>query len=251
MHYNTKDLSGQTFGYLTVISVSPKRLCDNRISWICKCICNKDVLKTSRYLKHKNIKNKSCGCTRGLAKKLQIKNGTKMGKLTVLDTVESKLTPNGDNHTTLKCICDCNTIKHVNAAGFLKGSYLSCGKSECKKDFDPKNSVINHTYKTYKYNAKKRDINFNISKKDVENIIFKPCYYCGVIGGNTSNLIKNKPIKYNGIDRHDNFVGYQVENIVPCCGTCNIMKNNKSYRYFINHIEKIFNNLKDGETTDE
>lgn len=61
----------------------------------------------------------------------------------------------------------------------------------------------------------------------------KPCHYCG------------EEIVGIGIDRVNNKIGYQVDNIVPCCAWCNKMKLVATKEDFINHCKKIveFNNL--------
>ena len=47
----------------------------------------------------------------------------------------------------------------------------------------------------------------------IENIINKPCYYCG-------------DIHKIGCDRIDNSKGHTKDNVVPCCFECNCARNN-------------------------
>ena len=47
----------------------------------------------------------------------------------------------------------------------------------------------------------------------IENIISKPCIYCG----DTNNV---------GCDRIDNNKGHLKENVVPCCVDCNVARSN-------------------------
>ncbi len=49
----------------------------------------------------------------------------------------------------------------------------------------------------------------------------RDCHYCG------------DEINGVGIDRVDSNIGYQMENIVPCCYQCNITKMDYSYNEFI------------------
>lgn len=53
------DLTGQTFGFLTVVKISDARV-ENRVTWECKCICGNIKLLTSNHLKRGRYK--SCGC---------------------------------------------------------------------------------------------------------------------------------------------------------------------------------------------
>ena len=48
-------------------------------------------------------------------------------------------------------------------------------------------------------------------------------------------------IKANGIDRLNSIIGYTIENCVPCCEKCNLMKSNYSENEFLDHIERIRN----------
>lgn len=77
------------------------------------------------------------------------------------------------------------------------------------------------SYSKYKYRASTKQIEFEISKDELENIIHnQPCYICG---------------RYvdNGIDRFDNSKGYTVENCRPCCGNCNYLKKDLNFDLFI------------------
>jgi len=66
----------------------------------------------------------------------------------------------------------------------------------------------------YKTRAKKYGIEWGISDDIAIEMFTKNCFYCGI-----------SPDKYhNGIDRVDNDKGYVINNIVPCCTICNIIK---------------------------
>ena len=47
---------------------------------------------------------------------------------------------------------------------------------------------------------------------------------------------RNGSYVYSGLDRVDNSIGYILENVVPCCVTCNSMKMAMSYNEFITHL---------------
>jgi hypothetical protein len=44
---------------------------------------------------------------------------------------------------------------------------------------------------------------------------------------------------YNGIDRVDNSIGYEMGNVVTCCVVCNLMKRCHSHSDFISHCRAI------------
>lgn len=93
------------------------------------------------------------------------------------------------------------------------------------------NQQPNGKYQQYKNNAKKRDLPFLISFEEFNQFWQQPCYYCG------SN------IPTIGLDRVDNEQGYSIENVRPCCRTCNIMKQRLDTDVFIEHCARIVKNL--------
>ena len=60
MKYNKKDLTGQRFGKLLVLSETSKRDDNGSIVWKCKCDCGNIIETTSKRLVNKLIV--SCGC---------------------------------------------------------------------------------------------------------------------------------------------------------------------------------------------
>lgn len=77
MSRECNDLSGMTFGFLTVIkkdeSIKPSKSGYVMAHWICKCICGKMTSSTADSLRNKGVK--SCGCAR--SKKLKPKRRKK------------------------------------------------------------------------------------------------------------------------------------------------------------------------------
>ena len=89
---------------------------------------------------------------------------------------------------------------------------------------------INQTFSSYVKEAKRRSIEFQLSKHIFCDIVRKNCHYCGEI---------NDEKKFNGIDRMDSAVGYLLENCVSCCSLCNYLKNKYSVDTFIKRIQHI------------
>lgn len=81
---NFKDLTGQTFGRLTVVSLAPSHLSARKksVRWNCRCACGK--VKPILGYSLKKGETKSCGCLRReLAAKREITHGhTVLGKQT-------------------------------------------------------------------------------------------------------------------------------------------------------------------------
>lgn len=62
--------------------------------------------------------------------------------------------------------------------------------------------------------SKSRQIEFNLTLEEYSALCNLPCYYCS-------------DVKYNsgyGLDRIDNNKGYTIENVIPCCGDCNVTR---------------------------
>jgi len=91
--------------------------------------------------------------------------------------------------------------------------------------------TLTSQYHEYKKRAKKKNIDFLLSKKDCEKYYNTNCYYC------------DGKIKGLGIDRIDNKIGYVKDNILPCCSKCNFMKHIMSKDEFIQHIKQIIKHL--------
>jgi len=90
-----------------------------------------------------------------------------------------------------------------------------------------RDNTIDGRYRRYKHEAKRRNIDFNITKNQFKTYWKKKCYFCG------------GEIKTIGLDRIDNNKGYSIDNLKSCCKVCNRMKGKMSYPNFINHCKKI------------
>lgn len=91
-----------------------------------------------------------------------------------------------------------------------------------------KNISIKSQFLNYKNNAKRKNIEFDISFEEFLNFENKPCNYCGTI---TESFI--------GIDRVNNNVGYLINNCVSCCKICNSGKKNNSLKIWEGWLNKI------------
>lgn len=59
--------------------------------------------------------------------KLEIKNGYKIGKLTVLKEASTLRLPSGQTNRVFVCLCDCGNEKNIRLLHLLRGRTLSCG----------------------------------------------------------------------------------------------------------------------------
>lgn len=109
------DLTGHTFGHLTVIGPAPAK--DQKRQWRCHCVCGKETIVATGALTSGN--SGSCGC-RGLV----IEIGEKFGKLTVLRP--SRVRKEG-GHRLWECKCECGNEHVVSGTILRNGGKKSCG----------------------------------------------------------------------------------------------------------------------------
>jgi hypothetical protein len=73
-----------------------------------------------------------------------------------------------------------------------------------------KSSWWSDKHRKYKYKDKKSGLNYDLSLEQAKALMSLPCFYCC------------KP-ESRGLDRISNDKGHEISNVVPCCGTCNLM----------------------------
>lgn len=101
-----------------------------------------------------------------------------------------------------------------------------------------KETHIKHLYSQIKAHAKYEKHGWNLTFEDFKNIIFKHCNYCYI---EPTNIFTNKytQIFYNGIDRINNYLNYEINNCVPCCKECNTAKSNLPLEQFNENLERL------------
>lgn len=108
----------------------------------------------------------------------------------------------------------------------------------------PQQEAKTRVWMTYKHSAKKRQIEWNLTKEQFFNLTEQICHYCD---GLPSNLSKaghgNGDYVYNGIDRKNSDCGYCPENCVPCCAKCNYAKRRTPYKDFIEWVGRVSRKL--------
>lgn len=175
------------------------------------------------------------------------KKGTKI-KVLVKDLMKSSKVK-----VLIKCDkCGKERKVHYDMLCYRENSqYLITGKTLCVScsnkelfsgDKSPNYKHGNSRYSEYRYNAQKRDINFNLTIEEFEKLTNEECHYCG---GNSKDI--NEKSRGNGIDRKDSSKDYIIDNCVPCCATCNFIKNKMPYGKFIEYIRRVYIKTKDYE----
>lgn len=101
--------------------------------------------------------------------------------------------------------------------------HIEAVKQYMKKYNNTKRGRAVYLASSYKKADKKADRENNIDAKWIqENIFPSKCIYCGET--NWREL---------GCDRIDNSIGHLVDNVVCCCGKCNIERGTKPFKEFL------------------
>lgn len=132
-----------------------------------------------------------------------------------------------------KCTCKCGGKRTAQLHKIIDGECISCG---CEDFF------INKMIEDYSTGAKKRDLEFCLTKEQFIAIVSSNCYYCGSPPSERKKTRKGNTFKMNvnGIDRKDNNLSYTTGNVVACCWNCNRAKGNLSEQEFYNWINVIY-----------
>jgi len=183
--------------------------------------------------------------------KLENLIGHKFNRLTVIGIIDSKQYGKYKKRRW-KCICDCGNEIDTITQNLKRGHTKSCGclhkEQSALNGINSRHKIIkkiagfNGVYSTYRSNAKMRNYEFSISREEFIELIKQNCFYCGSEPSSIYDKF-NYDIKYTGIDRIDNKLGYTLENVVPCCKLCNIAKNKHSLSDFIDWIDRLSNNI--------
>ena len=235
-----RNLIGKTFGRLTVVERAGSR--NHYALWLCRCSCGITKSVTSNALRQGQ---QSCGCIRRGMKIRNMKNlkpmeGKIFGRLTVINYVMA----DKGGKAIWRCICQCGNETRVTGYNLRAGLTRSCGCLRGEKfKLAYGKAAKNLVQRAYWRHAKERGLDWKLTPTEFDEIIKKPCQYCGE---GVTNLSMTKStygeFTYNGIDRVDNSVGYVSSNIVACCRRCNLMKSNLTKDEFLNHIRRIFIN---------
>ena len=154
-----------------------------------------------------------------------------MKKLSLIQALNQK---DSDNRFLGLFKCDCGNQKVISIRNVISGKTKSCG---CINKAAVE-STIKYLYNRYKFKAEQKSLIFNLSLEQFKIITSQDCHYCKV---KPSQKAKNNNIIYiyNGIDRKDNNIGYELNNSLPCCKVCNRAKNSMTYIEFIEYLDRI------------
>lgn len=97
-----------------------------------------------------------------------------------------------------------------------------------------------HGFKQLQHKANVRWGECCLSYKQWLDVCEQPCVYCGAPPYKVLEINKQGGLwTHGGVDRIDNAKGYALENCVPCCEVCNVMKATMSQQAFLAHVKRI------------
>lgn len=160
------------------------------------------------------------------------------GQKNNLLTAKNKIEKNGRWYWNCECECGGNTC--IREDFFISGKTKSCGCYGSRNSIykinrkAPGESALNSLFNSYKGSAKKRNHEFHLTIDQFKTLVSQNCHYCEAP---PRDSIFNKraygDFKSNGIDRKFSSIGYLIENCLPCCSSCNLMKGTLDYHDFI------------------
>lgn len=157
--------------------------------------------------------------------------------------------PRRDNKTRWLCECQtCGARMTKRSVILRKSQYAVCygkhrervaaGTSRLIKPSG--HAAATERYTGYRSVALKRGLPFSLSREQFIALSQQDCHYCGAAPSQRAHRRHfNGAFIYNGIDRKDSGAGYAFDNCVPCCGTCNVMKQDLPYDTFLGHVAQI------------
>lgn len=228
------DLTGQSFGRLTVISryIGDDSKYTHDCHWMCMCSCGKEHVVKSTHLKSGTVK--SCGClnketaSRMGTKRKENLRGKRFGRLVVIDYAGHSV---GSRPRNLwKCICDCGNETTVMAQSLKGGLTKSCG---CYLREATKQRMTTHgqsktkaygAFRTRKYREQKRmfDVVWTLEMEDYLRQTQHTCAICG-----KTEQESNKRLEVDHVNPLSRGRGLAPGNAAILCGECNARKKDK------------------------
>lgn len=160
--------------------------------------------------------------------------GKRFGKLTVLERVE-----NTNPQIRWKCKCDCGTEKTIQGGHLRSGHTSSCGCSwyeygENHVSWKGYKEISGKYFKSVKYNARTRNLTFNITLEQLWDIFIKQDRKCALSGIPLAFEANHGKIKGNAsLDRIDPSKGYTIDNVQWVHSSINNMKWNMPQQGFL------------------
>ena len=134
----------------------------------------------------------------------------------------------------LTIICPCGTPRIIRRSNTGRVALCaSCRQAEGRRKSaavrasTPERKAANDAWSEYRLNARKKGVEFALSREEFVDLRSRPCQYCG----------KSAP---SGVDRVDNNLGYIAGNVAPCCRRCNYAKRDMAVSTFLKWVTTVY-----------
>jgi hypothetical protein len=165
-----------------------------------------------------------------------------------------KQSPHGRVYRVLDGVCEeCGglmTVMWSNFAGEERGRrgrrytfmHKSCSDARWRRELAeqktkvPKEHVYEKLMQKYRAGANRRTLVFELPLAVCSAMFEASCHWCGALPRPHNHW---KHVSVNGIDRLDNTKGYLLDNVVPCCTSCNFIKKDTPLAVWQQFIEGV------------
>ncbi len=143
------------------------------------------------------------------------------------------------------CLCTCGKVVYVVSGNLVTGNTKSCGckrKEAYQKAFRkaPGESGFHSLLTRYRCCAGYKKQSWMLTKEEFRTLTKNDCFYCGTPPAQISkNGGPHSSYVYNGVDRVDSSLGYEITNCVTACKRCNQAKNDMSLSEFLAWIRAV------------
>jgi hypothetical protein len=240
MSNNYKDLIGLTFGVWTVTNftesrpITARKRSQKERHYLCTCSCGKTKEYTTDRINSCIKLNHMQECQHQYDHFVNQRFG---------DLIVNKIEFFG-RYTRAVATCSCGNIIKIQPSTLTNNRYKSCGcKQHIPKIICETYSLVetksrsskikvNKSLSVYIRGARGRNLAWKLTLDLAEHLLKQNCYYC--------NAKPDNKLGFNGIDRLDSTIGYEPNNCVTCCKTCNVMKMKLHHDEFLSKIEEIY-----------
>lgn len=160
------------------------------------------------------------------------------------DTRKDVKCPTCGKSRTIK-VCSAFYSSNCRACGGRQSAKTTYYDKRYNNDEYKENKLIGAFQRITKKNAKKRGLEFSLTKDELRILLHQDCYYCGSPPSNAFKIFRDSDrfrteLKYQGLDRIDSNKGYITGNVRPCCIVCNHLKWSHSEEEFFRSVRTIY-----------
>src|SRR5208337_1730436 len=103
-----------------------------------------------------------------------LESGTTFGRWVVLHMARAR-----DGFRYWRCRCLCGIEREIPESNLVRGQSKSCGCLRNEPRLGPGVSAFNRLLRNYRSNARKRKIQFVLTREEFKTLVQSPCHYCG------------------------------------------------------------------------